>query len=551
MTNFSQALAHALAARGVRDSFGLMGSGNLRVINHLLHDHGVAFHGARHESGAVAAADGYARSTDRLGVALVTQGPGFTNALTALVTARRAGTPLLLFMGDSSRVRQPRQPFARVQALPQSTILSALDVPTVRPRPATAASDLDRAIDIATEQSTPVAVALPAEYETAPSPLPPPTRDRALPRTPVAPAPDEIEAAVRALRVARRPVVLAGLGAVRAQAGEVLQGVAEQLGAMLCTSLRAAGLFAGHPHDVGISGGFAPRAVHAALAQADCVLAVGASLNEFTSDKGALFADAELIHCDADPTAFADQGPPAVRITGDARRTAEALLERLRADEASSSMSSAFGHDPAVQRALEVEGGDEFDDTSGGGFVDPRALCAELDALLPRERALVVDGGHFSHFVVRHLSVSAPGQLQYMLDFGAVGGAMGAAIGAAIGRPDRATTLFIGDGGFFMTLGDLDLAVRERLPLLVVVMNDRGYGAETELLRHAGFDPQPAMFETPDLGAVAASLGCEAVSITALEDLTKVADVVRAGLDGPLVLDCRLSRNVSSGLIGR
>ncbi len=546
MTNFSQALAHTLAARGVRDAFGLMGSGNLRVINHLLHDHGVSFHGARHEAGAVAAADGYARSTDRVGVALVTQGPGFTNALTALVTARRAGTPLLLLMGDSSRVRQPRQPFARVQALPQSTVLAALDVPTVRPRPATAASDLDRAIDIAIEQSTPVAVALPAEYEIAPSPLPQPSRDRLLPRTPVAPAPDEVDAAAGALQAAQRPVVLAGLGAVRAQAGEALRGVAEELGAMLCTSLRAAGLFAGHPNDVGVSGGFAPRAVHAALARADCVLAVGASLNEFTSDKGALFAGAEIIHCDADPTAFADQGPPALQITGDARCTAEALLQRLRTG---GSPSSVFDHDPVVQRALGAEGGDEFDDASGAGLVDPRALCTELDALLPRERALVVDGGHFSHFVVRHLSVSAPGQLHYMLDFGAVGGAMGAAIGAAIGRPDRATTLFIGDGGFFMTLGDLDLAVRERLPLLVVVMNDRAYGAETELLRHAGFDPQPAMFDTPDLSAVARSLGCEAEPITALEDLAKVADLVHAGPDRPLVLDCRLSREVSSGLI--
>ncbi|MQA16452.1 MAG: hypothetical protein GEV09_20610 [Pseudonocardiaceae bacterium] len=548
MMNYSQALAHTLAARGARDAFGLMGSGNLRLINHLLHDHGVAFHSSRHEAGAVAAADGYARSTDRLGVALVTQGPGFTNALTSLVTARRAGTPLLLFMGDSSRVRQPRQPFARVQALPQSTVLAALDVPTVRPRPGTAAADLDRAIDTAIEQSMPVAVALPAEYESAPSPLPQQAPVRPRHDMPVAPEPDQIEAAARVLRAARRPVVLAGLGAVRAQAKEALQGVAEQLGALLCTSLRAAGLFAGHPHDVGISGGFAPRAVHAALAQADCVLAVGASLNEFTSDKGALFAEAEIIHCDADPTAFADQGPPALRITGDARCTAAALLERLRADGTSSSTSE---HDPVVQHSLGVEGGDEFDDTSGAGVVDPRALCVELDALLPRERTLVVDGGHFSHFVVRHLSVSAPGQLHYMLDFGAVGGAMGAAIGAAIGRPDSATTLFIGDGGFFMTLGDLDLAVRERLPLLVVVMNDRGYGAETELLRHAGFDPQPAMFETPDLSAVAASLGCEAASITALEDLAKVADGVRAGLDGPLVLDCRLSRDVSSGLIGR
>ena len=95
-----------------------MGSGSMRVLHHLEHDLEVAYHAGRHEAGAVAAADGFARATGRVGVCIVTQGPGLTNTVTPLITARKANSPVVLLTGDSSGIRTPEDPFARVQAVP-------------------------------------------------------------------------------------------------------------------------------------------------------------------------------------------------------------------------------------------------------------------------------------------------------------------------------------------------------------------------------------------------------------------------------------------------
>jgi thiamine pyrophosphate-dependent acetolactate synthase large subunit-like protein len=107
-TSFAEAVAAAVAQTGTVHVFGIMGSGNMRVLHHLEHDHSVAFHAARHESAAVAAADGFARVTDAVGVCVVTQGPGLTNTITPLITARRAGTPLVLITGDSAEIDSGR-----------------------------------------------------------------------------------------------------------------------------------------------------------------------------------------------------------------------------------------------------------------------------------------------------------------------------------------------------------------------------------------------------------------------------------------------------------
>ena len=196
---------------------------------------------------------------------------------------------------------------------------------------------------------------------------------------------------------------------------------------------------------------------------------------------------------------------------------------------------------PEVVAALGRPRSDPFEDESTPGLLDPRALCGRLDALLPPDRAVVTDGGRFVSHVVRRVHPESPDALLYMQEFGSVGGGLGAASGAALGRPDRLTALFVGDSGIMMTLGDLDIAIRENVRMLVVVMNDEALGSEITLLGGAGLDVRDAYMRTPDLAEVARAMGAEGERIDALDQLDGLRERLTT-LRGPLLLDCRVMR---------
>ena len=145
--------------------------------------------------------------------------------------------------------------------------------------------------------------------------------------------------------------------------------------------------------------------------------------------------------------------------------------------------------------------------------------------------------------VVRRVHPESPDALLYMQEFGSVGGGLGAAIGAAaLGRPDRLTALFVGDRRDHDDLGDLDIAIREHVTMLVVVMNDQALGSEITLLGGAGLDVRDAYMRTPDLAAVARAMGAEGLRIESLDQLDVLPDRLPR-LRGPLLLDCRVMRD--------
>jgi len=538
--NFPQAVSQVLVAEGTTDLFGLMGSGNMRVIYCMEHDFGARYHAARHEAGSIAAADGYARATGRVGVCTVTQGPGLTNALTPLITARKANTPMVLLTGDSSEINKPGDPFARVQSVSWKAFFETADVPAIRPTPETVVADVRTAFARARRESRPIAIVMPYEFDVAEviwQDLPPAEEP-----APAVPDPTAIDAAARKLRAAARPLLLAGRGAVRAGAGDALRALADELGAVVGTSLPGSGYFRGHPGDLGLVGGFARPSVQAAVNACDCVLAIGVGLNGFTTDKRSLMSDADVIHVDRDAAAFGRHRPVGSTLVGEARLVAEALLERVRALGGAPSSART---EPVIAKALARPRSDPFEDESQKGDLDPRALIRRLDELLPLNRAGVSDGGRFSSFVVRRMFPESPDALLYMQEFGSVGGGLGAAIGAAVGRPERLTVLFLGDSGLLMTLGDLDTAIRERIPLLVVCMNNQALGSEITLLNNAGLDIRDAYMDTPDFSLVAKAMGADGLLIETLDQLDVLPERIKA-LSGPLVLDCRVTRRATA-----
>ncbi|MFC5230910.1 thiamine pyrophosphate-binding protein [Pseudonocardia zijingensis] len=522
-------LAATMSELGATDVFTLMGAGNLRLIHHLVTGHGVAVHHLRHENGAVGAADGYARVTGRVGWCTVTQGPGFTNAVTALLTAHRARTPLLLVTADSSNLSARQSPFAGgVQGLDPAVLLDPLGIPVVRAGAGTAAADLVAAHRLAATESRAVVYVVPAGLDTAPASAPADVPDAAPVAPPARPDAAAVRAAVDAIAAARRPVVMAGRGAVTA--GAQLRDLAAACGAHLATTVRAVGLFADDPADLGVVGGLATPEAAAVLEEADCLVAVGTALNFFHTRRSRFVEGRTVVHVDHDPAAFTAFDPPTVAVLGDARETTALLVEGL----ARPGVDRAAAVAPAVA---------PFRDISRPGRMDPRAVSAELDRVLPRPRRIFIDNGHFGSFPIMHMRHDRPGSLIWLPEFGAVGSALGASAAGAVADPDALSVLFVGDCGLLLTLGDLELAVREALPLLVVCMNDGAAGSELQHMKDWSVPLEQAVFGYTDLAAVARGMGAHAAAIREVAQLEgAVAGWDRAA--GPLFLDCHISRDV-------
>ncbi len=520
-------IASRIAAENVRAVFGLMGDGNLKLIPELHDRHGIAFYGARHEAGCVSMADGYARTAGEVGVCSFTQGPGLTNALTALISARRARTPMVVLCGDTPSA-VPGLP----QDIEQRPLLAAAGIEIQELTPENATAAVEAAFARARTGRCPVALNLPTDLQEQEG-----SAERAAPVVPAAPeTADEaaIDAAVEALAASERPVVIAGRGALYADAREPLIALADRLGALLAHSLPLKEWFRDQPFSLGIAGGFASDAGRRLIGEADCVVVFGASLNHFTSRGGTLFADGTtIVQCDVDASAFGRFTRADVTVRGDAADAARRIAAKV---------SQRSGYRTAEVAAALAGARDVEDETDSDGL-DPRALSAAIDAALPAERALVVDGGHFMGFPAMHMRTPDPSAFVCTLDFGSIGLGLAAAAGVAVASPDRLTVAAIGDGGLMMSLGELDTAVRYRLPLLVVVYNDGAYGAEMHFLRMLGLPDSATLFDVPPLEAVARSIGAEGISVQRLEDLDGLAERV-AALDGPLLLDCRVTQNI-------
>jgi thiamine pyrophosphate-dependent acetolactate synthase large subunit-like protein len=535
-----QTVAHAvgstLARLGVDTVFGLTGSGNLVVTNALVAG-GARFVAARHEGGAVAMADGWSRVTGRVGVASVHQGPGLTNTLTALAEAAKARTPLVVLAGDTP-ARALRSNFR----IDQHGLVRAVGaVPELLCAPETAAADAARALRRAQLERRPVVLMMPIDVQaqaapdvsTILAPLPPPP----------APAAEVVARAVDVLAAARCPAIVAGRGAVLAGAREPAEALGERTGALLATSAMAHGLFAGLPYALGIAGGFASPLAADLLRDADVVLALGASLNHWTTRHGALLgAGTRVIQVDVDPSAIGAHHPPDVAVVGDAGATARALLAELEARD----HRAAGRRTPELAAAVAARRwrDEPYDDAPAPSTIDPRTLAIALDDLLPPDRAVAVDSGAFTGWPAMYLEVADPRAWLFCNAFQAVGLAFGAALGAAVARPDRITVAALGDGGTFLSLPELDTAARLGLPVLVVVWDDAAYGAEVHHFAPMGHDVAIARFPEADLAAIARAAGVPACTVRGVADLEPVAAWATDPI-GPLLVDAKVDPGVA------
>lgn len=528
MKVYSQ-LAGALQDQSVRTIFGLMGDANMYFLA-AFQDDGGRFVPVVHEASSVAMADTYSRMTGTLGVATMTHGPGFTNAITSLVDATRTRSKVLVICGDP-----PPEP-THMQRLDLEAVTSALGVGHERIyRPATLVRDLNRAVQRVWAESRPVVlnVPLPVFLEDA---VDQPPALAPLLAPPGEPSRAQLDSALGLLASARRPLIVAGRGALHADARSSLIDLAEVLGAPLATTAMAKDLFRGHPADLGIVGSMSHSVASAAITDADCIIAFGASLNRYTTMGGELVQGARIVHVDADPRQIGAYVPVDEGIVGDANRVAVSIVNALK--DAGFDASRSWRE--RIERELSGRSADDgFRQAMADGVVDIRSAMIELDRILPSRRVVVSDVGRFVVGSWPYVSVEAGGDFTAMTGFGSIGLGLAGSIGAAVAREGELTVALVGDGGFMMHAAEFSTAVRERLRLLVVVLNDGAYGAEHHKLKARNLDAAYSLNHWPNFVDMATSMGARGATVRSMDDLTELEPEL-ADLDGPYLLDVRI-----------
>ncbi|MFF4240952.1 thiamine pyrophosphate-binding protein [Actinomadura geliboluensis] len=525
----AEAVAGVLAAHGVSCLFGVLGDGNLPIVDVLVREHGADYVAAAREDGAVLMADGYARAGGRLGVATVTHGPALTNAVTALTEAARARTPLLLVAADT-RPGDLRNP----QAIDQEDVVRPTGAGVQWVHSAeSAVADAVRAVRRAFTERRPIVLNVPTPLLDREAGDDPGTFRED--RTP-APLPraEEVARVAELLGKAERPVIVAGRGALHAR--DELVALGARTGALLATTLKAKGFFTGEPFDVGVCGGFATTLGRELIRKSDLLLAVGASLNSFTLDGGRMLAgNPVIVHNDVRPEAF--ETPADLRVLGDAGALAAMLAE-------TAEPKTGWRTDDIAKRLGDYVYGSEYPDGGDETGLDLHTVVAALERMVPRERTVVVEGGHAAlSEPSRGLSVPDPRGFVFPVNFGSIGLGLASAIGAATARPERVTLAVTGDGALMMNLAELDTAVRRGVRLVVVVMNDAAFGYEYHNMLHRGMDTGLSLIPRPDFAAVARAFGARAATVRTPGELDDLKGLI-ADPSGPVLVDARLTRAV-------
>lgn len=514
--NGGEALVATLMAHGVDTAFCVPGESYLAVLE-AIRAQGDKFRllTHRHESGAGFAAEAYARLTRKPGIVMVTRGPGASNASIAVHVADQDSTPLVMFVGQVPRREFGLEAFQEVD---YRQMFGGMAKAVLEPSsPEEVASVTARALAIAAgPRPGPVIVVLPEDVtEGDAGTVTLPKSAELSPFAGAVAAEDRVQAAASLIAAAKRPILIAGEMLTLQRAHKQLAAFADRFGGGVATAFRRQDALAGdHPASFGHLGLGRTSAQREAFEAADLVIAAGTRLDDVTTEGFTLIKDRQsLIHIHPDAgqlsrTALAHGRSADVAIAADLAPTLDALSARLGAppreriewrDDIHRRMT-AFTETPV--RPVH-------------GAVDMTAVIKSVAAMAGPEAAICIDAGNFAGWVHRYYPFNRP-DTQIATCAGAMGYGLPAGLGAALARPDRATVVFVGDGGFGMTGQELATAVHERLPIKVILCDNSVFG--TILMhqhRRVGAGRYAAVeLSNPDFAALAQAYGLPAWTVT-------------------------------------
>ena len=543
-----EVLADAFAAEGVDTHFCLTGDANMYFAHALAHHHKVHMVHARHEHCAVAMADGYYRATGKVGTASTTCGPGFTQIATALTMSARGNIPLVVFAGDS-----PTNASFHVQYLDPGPLTATTGAHYINVR------NMDRMLDnvreafyIAHYERKPVVLNVPLDLQRRPYPHLP----RIDPSVNYLPAsqrpgadPALVERAVAMIRQAKQPIILAGRGAAWSGATGDLIELGDRIGALFATSLLGKGQFDGIPFSLGTAGAFATTRAREFYAEADLVIGVGAGLGHYTTEGGYLYPNAQVIQIDTQPRGiFQGLRVADLHIKADAKSAVTSILARLR--EANHSNPGVRTNALASELSELAVRPDQVEFPARPNLIDPRKAILELNEIIPKDWEIVTGSAHFFSIALTHLSGRDCRRYHVINDFGAIGSGLADAIGIAVGRRDGKVLLIDGDGSMMMHIQELETIAREKVKLLMCVMNDGGYASEAHKFRAQGMDNSEALHGRGNLEGVAKAFGLRAATVRGPGEMRRLFDGYVSGSTGEL-WDLHVDDMIPSALFRR
>lgn len=532
-----EAAEATLRALGVRHVFGIVSVHNIPIYDAILRVGEITPVAVRHEQGATHAADGYSRATGRLGVAITSTGPGCVNSLPGLYEAGFASSRVLMLTGQIDTkvygkgkgfLHEAERQVAMLQSVCRrvESVRRTADIPSVIRRVAG---------DIMTGRPQPGAIEIPIDLQYASAEVDIPQGE---PGTRIAPDEASLAAAVEALGSAQRPLIWAGGGAVTSGGAAALTALAEKLRAPVLTTIQGRGAIP-EDHDLCLGAVTAHPALRETLTSADVLLAVGTRFQAGDTGQWTLPLP-KLVHLDAEPGVIGRNYVAAVALVADARLGLEALLAALDAKTPDESfLDGARGGRDAARAASRQMIGPDYE-----------AIMDAIREHLPRDGVVARDATVPAYLWGDRLLPILEPMTSMRPTSAAIGPGLPLAIGAAIGSGKR-TVLIAGDGGLMLNVGELATAVQYRLPLVVCVFNDGGYGI-LRAIQDRTFDGRQVGvdLQTPDFAALARAVGMEGERV---EGVDAFRDAFKRAVDreGPTLLDIDMDALQPMAAFGR
>ncbi len=534
------AVMECLKAEGVDVVFGLPGGANIPTYD-ALYDGGIRHILVRHEAGGGHAAEGYAKATGKVGVAIGTSGPGATNLVTPIMDAMMDSIPVVFITG------QVRTDLLGTDGFQEADVIG-ITMPAVKhsimiQHPAEIPRAIKEAFHIARSgRPGPVVVDIPTDLSKADIDYTP-IEDVRLPgyQPTLEGNVKQIRQAAKALAAARRPVVYAGGGVILADAGEELTAFCRADRFPVTTTLNGLGGFpAPDPQWLGMLGMHGTRTANYAMDEADLICCVGARFDDRITGKLSEFAPrAKFIHIDVDPAEISKNVPAHIPIVGDAK----GILAKLKTEY------DALGADPARlsdwwQRIAGWQlkhplGYADSEDSE----IKPQRLIEAVFEATGGEAIITTDVGQHQMWAAQYYHYKRPRQWISSGGLGTMGFGLPAAMGAAVGCPDETVVCITGDGSIQMNAQELATCAEEGIPVKVIISNNGYLGMVRqwqELFwerRYSAVD----MGHYPDFVKLAEAYGCTGLRLTKKDTLV---DDIRAAIatPGPVVVDVRVTR---------